>query len=247
MDVELNGIRLHYDRRGNGSPVLLLHGGTGFGADWKHVFPHPPKGMELITPDLRGHGRSLNPARTFTIPQIAEDVLALLDHLSISVCRAIGMSLGAKTLLHVAAMRPEQIEAMVLVSATPYFPASARKLMAQATPESYDKDQLNAMREKHSGGDDQILALWQQMHALKDSYDDMNFTPPLLGKIQARTLIVHGDSDPLYPVEMANELYRSIPRSNLWVVPGGGHVPIFDDICSNFAQVAIEFLGSKAS
>jgi pimeloyl-ACP methyl ester carboxylesterase len=53
------------------------------------------------------------------------------------------------------------------------------------------------------------------------SYEDMAFTPPLLGTVSARTLIVHGDRDPFYPVEMAFELFRGIPGSALWIVPYG--------------------------
>ena len=59
------------------------------------------------------------------------------------------------------------------------------------------------------------------------SEDDMAFTQPQLAAITARALIVHGDRDPLYPVELAIELFRGIPGSALWVVPNGGHGPIF--------------------
>jgi pimeloyl-ACP methyl ester carboxylesterase len=51
----------------------------------------------------------------------------------------------------------------------------------------------------------------------------MNFTPPYLGTIAARTLVVHGDRDPLFPVELAVEMYSAIPRSYLWVIPNRGH------------------------
>ncbi|HTO58745.1 MAG TPA: alpha/beta hydrolase, partial [Pseudomonadales bacterium] len=98
------------------------------------------------------------------------------------------------------------------------------------------------MRSRHHHGDDQIRALWRQANAFKDSYDDMNFTPPLLSTIVARTLIVHGDRDPLYPVSIALELYAAIPRSYLWIVPNGGHGPIFDDAAASFAVVALRFL-----
>ncbi len=53
----------------------------------------------------------------------------------------------------------------------------------------------------------------------------MNFTAESLSRITARTLIVHGDRDPFYPVELAVELLRGIPNSALWVVPNGGHGP----------------------
>lgn len=77
---------------------------------------------------------------------------------------------------------------------------------------------------------------------MKDNYDEMNFTPPLLAQITAPTLIVYGDRDFLYPVEMGVEMYRAIPRSALWVVPQGGHGPIFGEASARFGETALAFL-----
>jgi pimeloyl-ACP methyl ester carboxylesterase len=89
--------------------------------------------------------------------------------------------------------------------------------------------------------------LFAQMRGLKDTYDDMAFTPPLLATIAARTLIVHGDRDPLYPVELAVEMYRSIPGSALWVVPNGGHGPIFGALSAPFIGQALAHLKTPLS
>jgi pimeloyl-ACP methyl ester carboxylesterase len=70
----------------------------------------------------------------------------------------------------------------------------------------------------------------------------MNFTASTLSTIAARTLIVHGDRDPLYPVELAVELFRNIPNAALWVVPNGGHGPIFGEQAPPFAAAALSFL-----
>ena len=78
------------------------------------------------------------------------------------------------------------------------------------------------------------------------SYDDMAFTPPLLGTIVARTLIVHGDRDPYYPAEAAMELFRGIPRSALWIVPYGSHGPIFGALAPHFAAVALAHLSGPS-
>src|SRR5580765_2030257 len=226
-DIDVNGFMLHYEDRGAGDPLLLLHGGTGIGADWNLVFTAgDPDGFRVLVPELRGHGRSTNPSRAFTFRQAAADVLALLDQLGIARAKAIGLSAGAKTLLHMATRQPGRVDAMVLVSATPYFPAQVRVAMAQLTVDAFSDADWAVQRQRHVHGDDQIRMLYEQMRGLKDSYDDMAFTPPLLGTIAARTLVVHGDRDPLYPVEMAMELFRSIPQSALWVVPNGGHGPI---------------------
>jgi pimeloyl-ACP methyl ester carboxylesterase len=241
--IEVNGFQLYYEERGTGEPLLLLHGGTGAGADWQHVFTSgDPAGFRVIVPDLRGHGRSTNPSKAFTFRQAAADMLALLDRLGIQRVKAIGLSAGAKTLLHMATRQPGRVDAMVLVSATPYFPAQVRVAMAQLTVEAFSDADWAVQRQRHVHGDDQIRMLFEQMRGLKDSYDDMAFTPPLLGTIAARTLVVHGDRDPLYPVELAMELFRSIPQSALWVVPHGGHGPIFGKMAPAFVETALAYL-----
>ncbi|HZS05530.1 MAG TPA: alpha/beta hydrolase [Blastocatellia bacterium] len=246
--MPVNDIEMYYEIRGEGEPLLLLHGGTGVGANWELIFKSPPEGCRLVIPDLRGHGRSTNPSMKFTFRQSALDVFALLDGLGIKRFKAIGMSLGAKTLLHVATQQPDRVEAMVLVSATPYFPEQARAAMSEITPDNQTEEEWQRMRQWHKHGDEQIRALWSMTNAFKDSYDDMNFTPPYLSTITARTLIVHGDRDPLYPVSLAMEMYAAIPRSYLWVIPNGGHGPIFGEYTGSgeptgrFAGTALAFL-----
>jgi pimeloyl-ACP methyl ester carboxylesterase len=238
----INGFEMYYESRGDGEPLVLLHGGAGVGANWSLIFEEPPAGYRLIVPDLRGHGRSTNPSGEFTFRQCALDVLALLDHLAIGCFKAIGLSLGAKTLLHVATQQPARIEAMVLVSATPYFPEQARSIMRQVTPDNRTDAEWQQMREWHKHGDEQIRALWRMSSAFKDSFTDMSFTPPYLSTITARTLIVHGDRDMLYPVNLATEMYAAIPRSYLWIVPNGGHGPIFGNATAQFRETCLAFL-----
>jgi len=242
---KINDIDMYYEIRGEGEPLVLLHGGGGVGANWQLIFKEPPKGYRLVIPDLRGHGASTNPLPDFTFRQLAQDVLVLLDRLGIERFQAIGVSLGGKTLLHVATQQPSRVEAMVLVSATPYFPEQARTLMRQLTAENRSEAEWQQMRQWHKQGDEQIRKLWVQMNALKDSYDDMNFTPPYLSTIMARTLIVHGDRDPLYPVNLAMEMYAAIPRAYLWIVPNGGHGPIFSQMAESFVHTTLAFLRNE--
>lgn len=241
----INDIEMYYEICGEGKPLVLLHGWGGIGANWKLIFEQPPKDYQLIIPDLRGHGRSTNPSKQFSFRQCALDIFALLDSLSVKEFQVIGMSLGAKTLLHMAAQQPNRISSMVLVSATPYFPQQARDIMGAMALEKKTKEEWEQMRQWHQQGDEQIIALWQQALAFKDSYDDMNFTPPYLSTIRAKTLIVHGDKDPLYPVNLAMELYQAIPKSYLWIIPNAGHVPIFGAMTDNFAKTSLAFLQDK--
>jgi pimeloyl-ACP methyl ester carboxylesterase len=240
MDVEINGACLHYDVRGEGEPLLWLHGFMGVGADWKHAFD--PEGFQLIAPDLRGHGASSNPSGTFTFRQAALDMLVLLQHMQVSRVKAIGLSGGGITLLHMATMDPDAISAMVVVSAPPYFPAQTRIIQRQFSEASLSQQDLEQMSRRHAGGERQIKELFAHGRGFAERYDDVNFTPPYLSRITARTLIVYGDRDPLYPVSLAFELHEAIPASHLWVVPNGGHGPIFGPAAAAFGATALPFL-----
>jgi pimeloyl-ACP methyl ester carboxylesterase len=246
--VQLGDIEMYYESEGSGEPLLLLHGGTGCHEDWAYAGRDQfVRDYTLIKPDARGHGRTTNPRKTITHRQCAQDALALLDRLGIRKCRAIGLSMGGNTLLHMATLQPERVEAMVVVSATMYFPDQARAIMRQIpAADKQPPPEWETMRKRHKLGDDQIAALWDWTCEMKDSYDDMNFTPPSLSRITASILIVYGDRDPLYPVEMAVAMYRAIPRSALWVVPNGGHGPVFSDAAAQFAETALAFFRTSA-
>ena len=242
MIVDVNGIELYWEETGEGEPLLWLHGGMGAGADWKYIFEDPPEGYRLIAPDLRGHGATANPSGAFTFRQCALDVLALVRHLGIPRIKAIGLSGGGITLLHVATLQPSAVESMVVISAPPYFPPEARVTMRQFSETAIGEAEMARMRQRHKYGDAQLRQLVSMARGFADSYDDVNFTPPYLSTIAAETLIVFGDRDPLYPVSLAIELRRAIPRSYLWVVPNGGHGPVFGDLAPRFRETALAFL-----
>jgi pimeloyl-ACP methyl ester carboxylesterase len=240
--LHANGLDIFARETGSGEPLLLLHGFTGSGDDWAHVFAEPLPGYRTIAPDLRGHGRSTNPGGAFTFAEVARDVFALLDQLGVDRVKAIGMSAGANTLLHMATQQPSRIEAMIHISGTPRFPDQARAIMRMMTEEGRSDAEWAEMRGRHHHGDDQIRALWRHAREVADDRDDMNFDAAKLARITARTLIVHGDRDPLYPVELAVELFRAIPNAALHVVPNGGHGPIFGEQAPPFVETAASFL-----
>jgi pimeloyl-ACP methyl ester carboxylesterase len=130
---------------------------------------------------------------------------------------------------------------MVLVSATSYFPAQARAIMRKYAETLTDADRAT-MRRRHPGGEAQIGGILASVTAFADSHNDMNFTPPCLSTITARTLIVQGDRDPLYPLEISVEMAKAIPRSSLWIVPNAGHGPVGGDRWPEFLRTAVSFL-----
>jgi pimeloyl-ACP methyl ester carboxylesterase len=239
------GISLYYKTCGQGPPLLLLHRFFATGTlSWGRFIPTLAAHYRLIVPDLRGHGRSTNPSGEFTHRQSASDMFALLDSLGLQQVKAMGVSSGGMTLLHMATQQPSRIDAMALIGATTYFPEQSRKIFRASTVESLTPREYEEQRELHVRGDEQIRSLRTQFNGFKDSYADMNFTSPYLSTITARTLIIHGDHDELFPLEIPMTMYLSIQKSYLWIVPNGGHLPL-EDHTDEFTVQATQFLAGR--
>jgi pimeloyl-ACP methyl ester carboxylesterase len=236
-----NGQQLYFEVHGAGEPLLLLHGFSGSSQDWIPSLAQWGTKFQLILPDLRGHARSGILSKPFRHEDAASDMFALLDHLGVRTCKAVGISAGGNILLHMATKQPERVTAMVLVSTTPYFPAQARTIMGQYG-DNLPEQQWETLRRRHSRGDEQIKAILASTKSFATSYDDLNFTPPLLSTIQACTFIIQGDRDPLYPVELSVEMAKAIPNSRLWIVPNAGHGPVLGARWSEFIQASSAFL-----
>ena len=85
---------------------------------------------------------------------------------------------------------------------------------------------MNYLKEQHPRGETQIRNLLTQFKNMGDSYDDMNFTNPYLSSIRSSTLLIHGDRDAFFAVDIPINSYKSIPNSYLWIVPNFGHSSI---------------------
>lgn len=242
--VQLDHLEMYYEEQGAGKPLVLLHGFGGCGQNWAPFAAEFSKRYRVIIVDLRGHGYSTNPENKFTHRESARDVFLLLETLGIGRFSAMGMSSGGMTLLHIATSEPQRIDSMVLVSATSYFPDQARAIMRRASFETMPPDVQAMYRDCAKRGDEQIRQLITQFNAFHENFDDMNFTPERLSRVAARTLVVHGDRDRFFPVEIAVSLYRSIPDASLWIIPGGNHVPIYDPTVP-FTSTALRFLDGQ--
>jgi pimeloyl-ACP methyl ester carboxylesterase len=239
--VQINDIELYYEEYGVGEPLVLLHGFGGCAQNWHPFTAELSERHRLIVVDLRGHGHSTNPEDRFTHREAASDVFLLLDTLGVRRFSAMGISSGGMALLHMATSQPARIDAMVLVSATSHFPDQARAMFRRASFGTMPREVQEMYRACATRGDAQIRQLVAQFSAFQSNYDDMNFTAEVLSTITARTLVVHGDRDRFFPVDIPVSLYRSIPGAALWIVPGGDHVPIYDSAVP-FTSTALRFL-----
>jgi pimeloyl-ACP methyl ester carboxylesterase len=242
----VNGVSLYWEEHGEPSnpPLLLLHGFGESMAVWKSYVPTLCDKYNIVLLDLRGHGRSTNPTNSFSFSAVSDDVRALMDQLHHQRFRALGVSAGGIALLHVATRTPARIESLVLVGSGPYLPQEARDRIRSIVK---DRDAtLQYFRSFAARGDEQATSLLQQFSALASSMDDPAFTPPQLGTVTAPTLIVHGDRDEFFPVELAIQLYRSIPTAYLRIYPNGSHEPIYEPAAvAEFSTQLLEFFSNR--
>jgi pimeloyl-ACP methyl ester carboxylesterase len=244
--VQIDKIKMYYEEYGVGKPLVLLHGFGGCSQNWHPFTAELAEHYRLIVVDLRGHGHSTNPGNKFTHQEAASDVFLLLDKLGVGHFSALGISSGGMTLLHMATSQPMRIDSMVLISATFYFPDQARAIMRSASFGNMPQQVQKMYRECAKRGDEQIRHLIAQFNEFHKDYDDMNFTAQILSTITARTLVVHGDRDRFFPVDIPVSIYNSIPDAELWIIPGGDHVPIYDSTVP-FTSTVLRFLNETDS
>ena len=236
------GIEMAYREIGAGEPLVLLHGFGGCSEEaWAPFADTLAAHYRLIVPDLRGHGRSTNPSGAFTHRQSAADVLALLDTLGVGRFRAIGISTGGMTLLHAARAAPERVDRLVVVGVGTAMDDEARAWVGELTLEAMPPDVAASYRACAAQGEAQAAALAAQFARFADAPGPDVFAPADLSGLEAPVLLVQGDRDVFFPVEQTVGLYRSLPAAQMWVVPGGGHVPVYGPDVP-FVATALRFL-----
>lgn len=238
--INVNGIRLAYERRGNGTPLVLLH---GFPLDhhlWDEVVPLLSDTFELIIPDLRGFGNSSTVDSFYAMEDFAADVAALLDQLEIQKAAIVGHSMGGYVALAFARLYPERVTGLGLVSSQALADAPDRKegryksaaevadkgiasVVAAMTPKFTSNERLQEFA-KQSMEKQQPAAYIGALKAMAERVD----STPLLSSFDFPVVVVHGDADSLIPIDRAREVKAAIPQAHLTEVSGAGHMPMVE-------------------
>ena len=116
----VNGLKMYYEIRGQGEPVVLLHGAfmaISNNFHWAEWIGELSKTRKVIAIEMQGHGRTADTGRDFTYDNLADDVAALLDHLKIPSADVIGYSLGGGVALNCAIRHPDKVRKVVSISA----------------------------------------------------------------------------------------------------------------------------------
>ena len=116
----VNGLKMYYEIRGQGEPVVLVHGAfmaISNNFHWAEWIGELSKTRKVIAIEMQGHGRTADTGRDFTYDNLADDVAALLDYLKIPSADILGYSLGGGVALNCAIRHPDKVRKVVSISA----------------------------------------------------------------------------------------------------------------------------------
>lgn len=115
--VEIDGVDYYYEIRGEGEPLLLLHGGLGSIDMFAPIMPLLTEGRQVVAVDLQGHGRTTLGARPIDPKSIGDDLSVLLDKIGYGQVDVLGYSFGGVSALRLAIQHPEKVRRLVVASA----------------------------------------------------------------------------------------------------------------------------------
>jgi pimeloyl-ACP methyl ester carboxylesterase len=119
MNIDVDGVVIHFEVIGTGRPVVLLHGFPDTGRMWHHqVDALAAAGFSVIVPDLRGYGASGKPTEVeaYSLLFLAGDVVAILDHLGLERAHVVGHDWGSALAWVMASLLPDRVDHLVTLS-----------------------------------------------------------------------------------------------------------------------------------
>lgn len=224
---ERDGVRFYYETYGQGEPLLLIHGNGGSIGDWTAQITEFSKRYRVIAMDSRDHGRSGDSKGPLSYETMADDQVALLDHLKIAQVNVLGWSDGGIEALLMGQRHPERVKKIVAMAANlnpgaiwPETQALAKELKQAA--DASDPGTVQGRRARKT-----VTLLLTKP----------NIDPSSLSRITMPTLILAGDHDLILDTHTL-DIFHSLPNAQLGIFPDAVHTVPYDDPARFNAAVA---------
>jgi 3-oxoadipate enol-lactonase len=242
--TKLNGAEIAYELRGDGAPVVMIHGAQGDQSMFNDLAPaFARSGYRVLTFDQRGSGLSEKPHGDYSVAQLADDTASLMDYVGFETAHILGVSMGGMIALEFALRHPKKVRKLVLGCTTPGGPSTVRiggdaftaaystqpmsseergRALAEA---AFTKGHLErhpeiipAMIEARRQRPIDPIALEGRLKAAlqHDVYDR-------LGQISCPTLVITGKDDALISWQNSRLLADQIPDAQLVLLEPAGH------------------------
>src|SRR5271165_6444613 len=240
-EAEANGIKIHYAIYGQGTPVVFLHGGLANTDYWGNQVPAVAAHHTVILMDSRGHGRSTRDARPYGYDLMADDVVALMDVLTIPKADIVGWSDGGILGIDLAMRHKDRVGKVFAFAANTV--TSGVKEGVEKNPTfaafieraGHEYAELSATPKEYAAFVDQISKMWG---------DQPNWTGAELAAIDTPVLVVDGDHDEAIKREHTEYIAATIPHAGLLILPNVSHFAFLQDP-KQFNFAILHFLGDQ--
>jgi pimeloyl-ACP methyl ester carboxylesterase len=238
--IEVEGLRIALERRGQGPPLVLLHGGASDHREWRGQLDGLSDAFTVVAWDGPGCGASSDPPETWRLPDHARSLAAFVDALGLERPHVCGLSWGATLALELYRRRPDLVRSLVLASAYAGWRGSLapdeveRRLETTLRdlampPEEYARSWIPTLFTHRAPAEmiEQHVAITagfhpagarSMLHAMAEA--DLR---DVLPTIAVPTLLIYGAEDVRSPRGVAEEMHAAIPGSTLVVLPEVGH------------------------
>jgi len=244
MEAIINGARIHYQRSGNGFPLLMIHAGIADSRMWEPQAQAFANDFDMIRPDLRGFGNSELPPKPYSL---RADLVGLLDHIGVDRAHVVGCSMGGTVAIDLALEHPARVARLVLVgsgvSGSNLGQAdSALFADVEAADKAGDMDAVNRAevrlwvdgprrREGSAPAAVRDLVLDMNGRSLNSDWASaahQSLDPPAIGRLEeisAPTLVIVGDEDLPHSAANAQVIASRIPGARTVVINDAAHLP----------------------
>ncbi|MEY1673812.1 3-oxoadipate enol-lactonase [Gordonia sp. ABKF26] len=194
--------------------------------------------FRVVRYDTRGHGDSPVPPGPYSIDELADDVIGLLERLDIERAHLVGLSLGGMTMMRVAARNPERVNRLALLCTAAYLPpaqgwtdraalvrADGTSAVAAAVVQRwFTPGYLAANTEAQQGYEAMVAATPTEGYAACCEAIAAMDQRAELSSIIAPTLAIAGADDPATPPDLLRDIVDAVPNGRLLVVPDSAHL-----------------------
>jgi pimeloyl-ACP methyl ester carboxylesterase len=237
--ISLSGRTYAYEDRGDGLPVLLLHGFPFSSESWWPQLAAPPDGVRFIAVDHRGFGRSDPGDGPATMEAMAEDALALLDALELPSAVVCGLSMGGYVAIALTRLDPGRVRGLVLVDTQSFADDDAGRQRREAVARDVETNGLAGLVETMlprllaPGADDEVRRRVESMMraqspqavaAASRGMATRTDGKDILSRYGGPCLVIVGDADVVTPPEKARVLAGLVSGATLEIIPRAGHL-----------------------
>jgi pimeloyl-ACP methyl ester carboxylesterase len=268
--AEVDGIKLHYQEKGTGTPLVLIHGYGSSTYTWRDVFEPLAKEFRVIAVDLKGFGFSEKPAGDYTRRAQAVLVQKFLDKLKVEKAWFAGSSMGGEISLNIALQDPKLVEGLILIdsagvksvrgsSFTPAIykvPFIGRAFVAvgllsdNLVRESLERSYFDDTRVTKQVVDTYYLPLQTDsgQRAVISAQRQWDLYPieDQLSKVNVPTLLIWGKEDVVTPLAGGQKMDAEIKDSKLVVFEKVGHLPA-EEVPEKVIEEILKFTGKDLS